>query len=417
MFRPVSAYLSMRYLGTCRRSGFISFIAWISMLGIALGITVLITVLSVMNGFDYEIRHQTFRFAREATAYSRSGMYENWPEQRERLAALPEVVAVAPLVTAQGMLSYQDSSAGVVINGIDPELEHKVSSLDEQMIAGTFEALEPGAFGVVVGIILAEQLGITVGDKVLLLLPRNEMSTLGMIPRFKSLTVVGIFKAGENSGSFHDSTMIYLHIKDAGKIAGYGDQVNCFNLKLKDLYRAQTLTGEWNRTNDEEYFTNWTEQYGAFFKAIRMEKNAMFIVLLFIIAVAAFNLVSGLVMSVRERRGDIAVLRTLGSSSTTIMAIFIGEGCAIGMIGIILGVIGGVSLSQHAPELVSFVEKFFNTQLIPTGVYPGDALPSRLNYLDVIKVSVAAFMMSFGATIFPAYKAAKIAPAVVLRHE
>lgn len=417
MFRPVSAFLGLRYLGTCKRGGFISFIAWVSLLGIALGITVLITVLSVMNGFDYEMRNQTFRFARQITVYSRNGMYENWSTQRERLAALPEVVAVAPLVTAQGMISYEDNSAGVVINGIEPELEHQISSLDEQMVVGNFAALKAGDFGVVVGITLAHQLGVSVGDKVLLLVPRHEMSTLGIIPRFKSLTVVGVFKAGANSGSFYDSSMVYLHLKDAGKIIGSGNKISCFNLKLRDLYRAPILAAEWNYLDKEQYFSNWTEQYGALFRAIRIEKNAMFVILLFIIAIAAFNLVSGLVMSVRERRGDIAILRTLGSSSSTIMAIFIGEGCTIGLIGIFMGVLGGVTLSLHAPELVSWVEKFWGTQLIPSGVYPGDTLPSRLNYLDVVRVSLAALMMSFGATIFPAYKAAKIAPAIVLRHE
>ncbi len=415
MFRPLALYIGLRYTRAKKRNHFVSFIALASMIGIALGVTVLITVLSVMNGFDYEIRERIFSVARQVTITGYGEPISDWQSLQQNLAKNSEVVASAPFIAGQGMLSKDNSATGTIINGIIPEQEHNISNMDKNVIQGSMFGLISGSYGIVLGSELASNLDADLGDKVILITPKANLTPIGIEPRFKQFTVVGIFRAGEGFG--YDSTTAFIHLDDAGKLFSFHGEVTGVNLKLQELYRAPLITLELANQLPNYHITNWTSQYGSFFKAIQMEKTTMFVVLMFIIAVAAFNLVSSLVMSVTDKQADIAILRTLGASPKTVMAIFIVQGGIIGLVGTALGILGGVLLAINAPDLVVMLEKLFHTSFISAGVYFIDYLPSKLVYHDIVRVGVVSLLMSLLATIYPAWRAAKTDPAVALRYE
>lgn len=416
MFKPLSIYIGLRYTRAKKRNHFISFISLASMLGISLGITVLITVLSVMNGFDHEIHNKIFSMARQVTITGDNSYVKHWKEFERFFDKNSEVIASAPYIDGQAMLSKDGQTRGVLVTGILPDQESKISKIQENIVQGSMSALEQKKFGIVLGYDIARHLHAVVGDKVVVITPRSTTTPIGVEPRFKRFTVVGIFHVGEGFG--YDSTTAFINLHDAQKLFGFGDSVTGFHLKIEDLYRAPLVSSSLRNSIGESYFvSDWTHEYGSYFKAIQMEKTTMFVVLLFIIAVAAFNLVSSLVMTVTDKQSDIAILRTLGATPKMIMGVFIVQGSTIGLMGTLLGIVGGILLSINAPSLVVLLEQALHTQFISAGVYFIDYLPSKLEFFDVWRVALVTLFMSLVATVYPAWRASKTDPASALRYE
>lgn len=416
MFYPLVLYIGLRYTCSKRRNHFISFISLASMVGIALGVTVLITVLSVMNGFDYEIHQRIFNMAEQVKITGANGGIKNWQKLQSQAIEVPRVIAASPFVSGQGMINNAGLVSGVVINGIEPTLDKKVLSVDSSMTEGSMDKLKAGSFGIVLGWDLAMQLGLKVGDKVMLITPQATLTPVGVLPRFKRFTVMGIFHVGGGFG--YDTSVVFMHLQDAQKLLEMDDTVTGVRLKVRNLYDAPWVAEHLANILPADYLiTDWTKDYGTYFRAIQMEKTTMFVVLMFIIAVAAFNLVSSLVMTVTDKRSDIAILRTLGASPRTIMSIFMVQGSIIGIIGTIIGVIGGVLLALNAPRLVQILEHYLHTHFISDTIYFINYLPSRLVLSDVVHVGAITLVMSFLATLYPAWRASKTQPAEALRYE
>jgi lipoprotein-releasing system permease protein len=413
MFKPLSLFVGLRYTRAKRRNHFISFISLTSVLGLTLGVAVLITVLSVMNGFDHELRTRILGMVPQATINSYEP-FANWRKLGDIIQKKnPDVVAVAPFNQLQGMLTANGQVSGAMISGIEPAQEVKVSIVQEHMMSGKLELLQPGEFGIILGAGLAANLNVLPGDKVTLVLPEASVSPAGIIPRFKRFTVVGVFKVGAEI----DSMIAYVNISDAARLLSIGDNnVQGVRLKLNDLFRAPDVT--WSILQDlppAYYASNWTQTQGNLFSAIKMEKAMMTLLLLLIVAVAAFNIVSSLVMVVTDKKADIAILRTLGASPNTIMKIFMVQGTLVGLVGTIGGTALGVLLALTISDIANSIEKMFGLNLFEA--YFVNYLPSELQLGDVVMVVLVAFGMSFFATIYPARKAAKVQPAEALRYE
>ncbi len=415
MFYPIALYIGLRYTRAKRRNHFISFISLTSMIGIALGVAVLITVLSVMNGFDQEIRSRIFGMANHITISTLNGRLRHWQTVADQVN-YPGVVASAPFVSGQGLLLNRGLNHPSMITGIDPAQEPKVSVIAQKMIAGHFNDLQPGRFGILIGEQLAQSLGLDVGDKVTLLIPSATVTPLGVMPRYKPFTVVGIFKVGNGFG--FDSDFGYINIKDAQILFQLGNAVSGLRLKLTDLYLAPKLTQTIAQKLPSDYVvSNWTYDFGSLFHAVQLEKTMMFLILLLLIAVAAFNLVSTLVMVVTDKQADIAILRTLGATPRTILAIFMVQGSVVGFVGTFLGLMGGITLALNVTQLVNWIQKVFHVQLLSSNVYYVNFLPSQLLWSDVWHICVAALLMSLVATLYPAWRAARTQPAEALRYE
>lgn len=416
MFRPLAFFIGLRYTRAKKRNHFISFISLSSMLGIALGVAVLITVLSVMNGFDQEIRGRVFGMANHVTVTTLSARIQEWEPIADQLSHYPGVVDAAPFVSGQGILVNQGQNHPVVLVGILPSKEQHVSTILQKVTQGSFNDLLPGHYGIVLGEKLATSLGATIGDKLNLLVPAATITPMGIMPRFKVFTVVAIFKIGNGFG--FDSDMAFLQMKDAQTLLQLGNAVSGLRLKLQDFYAAPQISEGISKLLPSNYIvSNWTEDYGSLFHAISLEKTMMFLILLLLVAIAAFNLVSTLVMVVTDKRSDIAILRTLGATPKTILAIFMVQGTIVGLVGTFLGLIGGIFLALHATELVSLIENTFNVKLLSSDVYYVNYLPSKLQSLDVIHIAIAAILMSLLATLYPAWRAARTQPAEALRYE
>ncbi len=385
------------------------------MLGIALGVTVLITVLSVMNGFDHEISDRIFNMAQQVTISNFSQSVPNWQNLTQQVKVRPSVVGTAPFVTGQAMLASMGMAKPVIVTGIIPKEESKVSQLSSKMTRGSFENLQPGKFRIIMGEALAENLGLVVGDKVTVLTTDVNVSPIGVVPQYKRFTIAGLFRVG---GGFHfDESAAFIEMHDAQKLFKLQDNVSGLRLKVTDLYAAPKVTDELQQALPNYFVGNWTQEFGPYFKAIQMEKSMMFIILVLIIAIAAFNLVSTLVMVVTDKRSEIAILRTLGASPKTIMAIFMVQGCIVGVIGTFLGVTGGILLAFNAPNIVAGIQHLFHVQLISSSVYFIDYLPSRLEWKDVMQISLVSLFLSLIATIYPAWQASRTQPAEALRYE
>ena len=416
MFRPAALFIGLRYTRAKRRNHFISFISMISMIGIALGVAVLITVLSVMNGFDREIRQRIFSMVPPITVSSITGAISDWPELQKILKTTPEVTATAPFVTGQVLLSYGSAVQPAVINGILPEQEKNVSAIVEKMVHGTLTALKAGQFGIVLGENLASRLDVAVGDKVTVFTPSVTLSPAGVMPRAKRFTVVGIFRAG--SGFGFDAGLAFIQLSDAQKLFALGENISGIYLNIKDVYAAPRLASALvNELSPTASISSWADQFGAFFHAIKLEKTMMSLILLLIIAVAAFNLVSTLVMAVNEKESDIAILRTFGATPRTIMMIFIVQGSVIGVFGTLLGVAGGISLAWNVTEIVKGIEHVFHLQFLSSHVYYLDYMPSEILWSDIWRISLASLSLSLLATLYPAWCAAKTDPVESLRYE
>lgn len=411
MFKPTSLFIGLRYTRAKRRNHFISFISLTSIIGLMLGVAVLITVLSVMNGFDRELKGRILGMVPHATlnAYE---PFHNWKRVAEFAERERGVVAAAPFNHLQGMLATGGMVSGALVTGIEPEAEKKVSIIHHHMSAGSIDALREGEFGIVLGSGLASSLGVGLGDKVTLVLPEASLSPAGVIPRFKRFTVVGVFKVGADI----DGMLAYINLHDAGRLLRIEDKVQGVRLKLNDLFKATAVSQALVAKHPQLFYaTDWTYTHGNLFSAIKMEKAMMALLLLFIVAVAAFNIVSSLVMVVTDKQSDIAILRTLGASPNTIMKIFMVQGTLVGILGTATGVGLGVLLSLTISDAVSGIEQLFGLSLFDA--YFVNYLPSQLESSDVLWVSAIAFFLSFLATIYPARRAARVQPAEALRYE
>jgi lipoprotein-releasing system permease protein len=414
MFKPLALYVGLRYTRARKKTHFVSFISLTSMLGIGMGVMVLITVLSVMNGFDEEIHKRFFGMAPEITVTGQDGELPEWQAIADKLKNIPGVEAVAPFVAEQGLLTYDGQVSPVMLTGVLPEQESNLTHLDEKLLLGDLSRMKH--FGMVLGRGLADTLGVMVGDKVTVMIPKATVTLVGMEPRFKRFTVVGIFSAG--TGFNFDSKLAFLHMDDAQKLMQLGDAVSGLKLRISDVYDAPRLTDEIDRMLGEGYRVgNWTEQFGAFFQAVKMEKTMMFMILLLIIAVAAFNLVSSLVMLVNDKQADIAILRTMGATPRFILGIFVFQGMLIGMLGTLIGLGAGVLLASNATDIVNALQAFLGVQVLSSNIYFVDYLPSKILCSDLLKVCGIALGMSFIATLYPAWRASRTVITEALHHE
>ena len=416
MLKPLELFIALRYTRAKRRNHFISFISLISMLGIALGVTALITVMSVMNGFSTEVRNRILGVVAHATitGVGDEGL-RDWRTLAGMLGRYPQVVGLAPYVHGQGMLANGAEVSGTLIRGILPDEEPKVSDLGSKMVAGHLGNLKSGEFGIILGKGLADSLGLWMGDKVSLLNPQANVTPAGIMPRFKRFTVVGVFEAGMNE---YDSALALMHLDDAAKLMRMEGAVSGVRLKLDDLYAAPRLSRQLSEELPIGYMiSNWTTENVNYFRAVQMEKTAMFIILLLVVTVAAFNIVSTLVMVVADKKADIAILRTLGSSPRSIMAIFMIQGVVIGMIGTLLGAVGGVALALNVGTVVPAIEQLLGMKFLAAEVYYITEVPSEMSWLDVAKISGVSFVLSLLATLYPAWHAARTQPAEALRYE
>ena len=410
--------IGLRYTASRKAGGgnrFISFISLISMLGLALGVAALIVVLSVMNGFQKELRTRILGVASHAQISGEAGELDNWPAAVAVVARHPRVMAAAPYVQQQGMLSLAGQVKGVLVRGILPGEEEKVADFARHMRAGRLERLQPGAFGIVLGSELAYALRAFEGDKVTLIAPQGMVTPAAVLPRMKQFTVVGVFEVGMFE---YDSGLALIHLADAQRLYQMDESVSGVRLKLDDLFAAPTVVRELAANLGPDLrATDWTRSHANFFRAVQIEKNMMFLILLLIVAVAAFNIVSTLVMTVTDKRADIAILRTLGASPGSIMRIFIIQGTLIGVIGLALGIAGGVALALNVETVVPFLERLFGIQFLAKDVYYISDLPSDLHWSDVWIIASTSFVLTVLATLYPSWRAARVNPAEALRYE
>ena len=415
MFRPLELFIGLRYTRAKRRNHFISFISLISMLGIALGVTALITVLSVMNGFERELRERILGMASHATISGFNGQLAGWRDLADRAATHPEVVGVAPYVRGEAMLSNGQLVHATLVRGILPDLEPTVGDIQDFMIAGALSDLVPGAYRIILGTGLARSLGARVGSKVTLVAPQASVTPAGILPRLRRFTVAGIFAVNH---ARYDTLLALVHIRDAAKVFRLKEDISGLRLKLRNLYDAPRISRELARSFDGAYWVvDWTQHHANFFRALKTEKTVMFIILTLIVAVAAFNLVASLIMVVTDKGADIAILRTLGASPLSIMGIFMVQGTIIGLIGTLLGLVGGLTLAANVETLVPAIEQFLDTKFLSPEVYYISEVPSDLRWPDVIAICVVAFTMCIAATLYPAWRASRTQPAQALRYE
>ena len=416
MIRPFELFIGLRYIRAKRRTRFISFITATSVLGIIVGVWALISVLSVMNGFERELKDRILAVASHVRVSESAGWLSNWPNVASKIEEHPEVIAQAPYILSHGMLKFSNRVSPVIVRGIEPQLESKVSTIDENLIEGDMADLLEGEFGIVLGEDLANAMGgLVVGDKVVLISSRGKSSPVGVLPRLKRFTVVGIFNMNFYE---YDSGLALAHIEDIAKLQRVGDAVSGLRLKTTDAFHSPLISRDIRDLLGSGFRVfDWTREYSNLFEALKIERRVMFIILFLIIAVAAFNIVSTLVMLVSDKNADIAVLRTIGVAPKSIMAIFIVHGIVIGFVGTVIGIIVGVVTGLNLETLIPWGEQLFGTQFFPDDIYIITKFPAELVWDDVIKVAVVSLLVSFFATIYPAWRASKVQPADALRYD
>ncbi len=415
MFRPYELFVGLRYTHTKRRTHFISFISFISMLGIALGVTALITVLSVMNGFEKELRERILGMASHATITAYDGRLEDWREVSALIEGEPQVLAAAPFVSAESMLSLGKLVSGAQIRGVLPEAEGSVSDVVEHLSNGDIGQLRAGEYGIILGSELAMALGARVGDSITVVSPQVNIAPTGILPRLRRFTVLATFEVGMYE---YDRGVALVHMQDAAKLFRLDAAVSGLRLKLEDVFDAPQVAWQLASQLPGIYrVQDWTQRHANFFRAIKTEKRVMFIILTLIVAVAAFNIVSTLIMVVTDKRSDIAILRTLGATPRSVMGIFIIQGIVIGVMGTVLGVAGGVGLALNIETIVPAIERLFEVQFLAADVYYISEVPSELHWRDVWVMAFVALVLSLLATLYPAWRAARTHPAEALRYE
>jgi lipoprotein-releasing system permease protein len=400
--------------GVGRRNGFISFISGLSVAGIALGVAALIIVLSVMNGFQKEVRDRMLSVLSHIEVSAVREPLLDWKPVAEAAKKNPRVLAAAPYVAGQAMLSYEDIVRGVLVRGIDPSEEGKVSEFVKNLVKGKLTDLVPGEFGIMIGKSLSNQLGVGVGDKLALIAPQGTLTPAGVVPRLRQFTVVGLFESGHYE---YDSSLILAHLTDAGKLFRV-DGVSGVRLVTDKMLEAPEIAQQIAGTLPANLIVrDWSRENRNWFAAVQIEKRMMFIILMLIIAVAAFNLVSMLVMTVTDKQSDIAILRTLGAPPSSIMKIFMVQGSAVGLLGTFAGVALGVLIALNVRSVSAFIENLLGFQILPSGVYFISYLPSDLHWQDVTFIAVVSSVLALLATIYPSWRASKTRPAEALRYE
>ena len=415
MIHPLELFIGFRYTRAKRRNRFISFISVMATLGIVLGVTAMITVLSVMNGFGDELRSRILGVVSHVTIEKKAGQFNDWQQVIRKVKTDKHVVGVAPYVSGQGMLTGERSSRPVIVRGVAPDMEKTVSSLDRHMINGSIDNLVPGQYGIIIGRELAWRLGVVPGSHVTLVANETLVTPAGLLPRFKQFTVVGIFEIGQGE---YDNGFAMINIKDAAKVYRKGKGVSGIRLQLDDLFQAIPVALEIKAQLGSGYkIEDWSKQHQSFFRALRIEKSAMFITMTLIIAVAAFNIIAMLTMLISDKRTDIAILRTLGMSPNRAMTIFMYHGLLLGFSGTLLGVLGGVSLASNISAVIHFFESLTGTRLMTADVYYVSNIVAKLEWRDVITIAISAFILTLLAAVYPARRAAMIQPAQALRYE
>jgi lipoprotein-releasing system permease protein len=407
--------IGRRYLRASRGNRFVSLISTISMVGVAIGVAVLIVVLSVMNGFEREVRQRILSLTSHASISALSFRLGDWQDAAARVRGNPAVLAAAPFIEDQALLIAGDKSSGAVVTGVLPEDEQQVTIIAEKVTAGSFDALKPGDFGIVLGDELAKALGVAVGGRVVIVTSLRTTTPAGVMPRMRAFKVVGLFAAGMYE---YDRNLAYVHVADAARLYRMGDDVTGLRLKLADMFAAPLVVRELARDLGGGYYIDdWTRKHANFFRSIQLTKSALFIILLLVVGVAAFNIVSTLVMVVKDKRSDIAILRTVGASPRSILSIFLTQGVAIGMIGTLSGVLLGVLISLNLESLIHGLEALLGLHFLDAKVYFITDLPTRIEWSDVVQISLTAFGLCCLSTLYPSWRAARTQPAQSLRHE
>ena len=415
MLQPYELFVGLRYTRAKRRNHFISFISLISILGIALGVTALITVMAVMNGFEKELRERILGAASHATITLYEEPMLEWQQLATAATEHPQVEGAAPYVEGQVMVAKSKQVTGIVVRGILPDKEPLVSDIGEKMVVGELADLQPDSFDIILGSSLAQYLGAVVGDKITVITPEASVTPVGVLPRMKRFNVKGIFEIGMFE---YDRNFALMHADDASVLLRLNKGYTGVRLQLDDMFAARQVAFDLAETVGEDYWvSDWTQRHANFFRAVKTEKTVMFVILALIVAVAAFNIVSTLVMVVTDKQSAIAIMRTMGASPGSIMLVFLIQGALIGIVGTVLGVIGGVLLALNVETLVPAIERLFQTQFIDPSVYYISVLPSELDFNDVWRVATLSLVLTLLATLYPAWRAARTEPAEALAYE
>ncbi|MDD3609811.1 MAG: lipoprotein-releasing ABC transporter permease subunit [Halothiobacillaceae bacterium] len=415
MFRPFELFIGLRYTRAKRRNHFISFISLTSMIGIAVGVMALIVVISVMNGFEKELRERILGMASHATVSGPLERLSDWRAVEKRIEGAPHVLALAPYVQAEAMLSAQPNVSGAIVRGVLPDAEDRVTDIVASMKAGRLDALQAGGYGIVLGQELADSLGVGLGDAVMLITSNISVTPVGALLRERRFTVVGIFQVGMYE---YDRGTAFVHLTDAQKLFRLGEDVSGLRLQLDDMFAAPRIARDLAAQLGPEFWvSDWTRRHANFFRAVKTERTVMFVILALIVAVAAFNIVSTLVMVVQDKQADIAILRTLGATPGAVMRVFMVQGTLIGVVGTLIGVVLGVLLALNVETLVPALEELLGRKFLPPDVYYISELPSQMKWSDVARIAGLSFVLSVLATLYPAWRASRTQPAEALRYE
>ena len=415
MFRPLELYIGLRYLTSRRASRFVSFISLVSLLGVAVGVAALIVVLSVMNGFEQELRARLLNLTSHAVVTAPDGRLRDWQPLLERIEATPGVAGAAPYVEVQAMLAHEGVLKGTLLRGIDPDLEAAVSRVEQQLVAGSLSQLVPGSDQLVMGRLLAARLRVGVGDSLTLLVPTGSDTGTRLVPRLRRFTVAGLFDVGMEE---QDGVLALAHLEDAAAARGRPGEVSGLRIEMDDIFAAPRLARAIAAELGPGYEArDWTTENASYFRAVRIEKTMMTIILSLVVAVAAFNIVATLVMVVTDKRAEIAILRTMGLSPGSVMRVFLVQGATIGAVGTLLGVLLGVPLALNVGTVVPALESLFGFSVLPADVYYITRLPSDLRLPQVAMVTGIALALCLLSTVYPSLRAARTEPAEALRYE